>query len=76
MDAPGNRLWSVELSSLWRIVMEEHDFDTREGSGGQDGFNMEGGSGEDGDKVRTLQRSLQGEWEIVDCMIPHGKHIL
>ena len=34
MDAPVNHLRSVELSSLWRIVMEEHGFDTREGSGG------------------------------------------
>ena len=42
--------------------MEEHSFDTREGSDGDDGFNMEesgaeDGSGEDGDKVRTLHQN-------------------
>ena len=48
--------------------MEEHSFDTREGSDGEDGFDMEesgaedgfdteGGSGEDGDKVRTLHQN-------------------
>ena len=68
LDAPVNCLWSVELSSPWRTVLEEHGFDTREGSDGEDGFDMEesgtedgfdteGGSGEDGDKVRTLHQN-------------------
>ena len=62
VDAPVNCLWSVELSSPWRMVLEEHGFDTREGSDGEDGFDMEesgeeGGSGEDGDKVRTLHQN-------------------
>ena len=61
VDAPVNCLWSVELSSLWRTVLEEQGLDTREGSDGEDGFDMEesgaeGGSGEDGDKVRTLHQ--------------------
>ena len=55
MDAPVNHLWSVELSSLQRMVMEEHGFDTGEGSDGEDGFDMEGGSGEDGDTEFTRQ---------------------
>ena len=24
---------------------------------------------------KMVIRSLQGEWEVIDCMIPHGKHI-
>ena len=48
-------LWSVELFPLWRMVMEEHGFDSREASGGDDGFNMEGSSGEDGDTKFTRQ---------------------
>ena len=53
MDAPVNHRWSVELFPLWRTVMEEHGFDTREGSGGDDDFSMEGSSGEDGDTKFT-----------------------
>ena len=55
VDAPVNHFCSVELFPLWRTVMEEHGFDTREGSGGDDGFNMEGSSGEDGDSKFTTQ---------------------
>ena len=48
---------------------EENNF---KGSRGEGGFNMESGSGEDSDRVRILhRRSLRGEWEVVDCMIPH-----
>ena len=50
-----DHLWSVELFPLWRTVIEEHCFDTREGSGGDDGFNMEGSCGEDGDTKFTRQ---------------------
>ena len=65
VDAPVNCLWSVELSSPWRMVLEEHGFNTREGSdgedgfdsGAEDGFDTEGGSGENGDKVRTLHQN-------------------
>ena len=53
VDAPVNHLWSVELFPLWRTVMEEHGFDTREGSCAEDSFNMEGSCGEDGDTKFT-----------------------
>ena len=33
--------------------MEEHGFDSREASGGDNSFNMEGSSGEDGDTKFT-----------------------
>ena len=54
-SAPWMCLWSVEPFPLWRMVMEEHGFYSREASGGGDGFNMEGSSGEDGDKKFTRQ---------------------